>query len=176
MSTFTSRLYFDNTDLVRLIEFLPVARPADRVGDYPGVTDLREMLCQPDLQANTCLWFDQQDQLIAFALVDAFHNLLFDYDHRANSNELEEAIVQWGVMCLRRAPQEDGEAVTLDAVTLASGTVLQIGGPGTMFNSTITNHTAASLADVRVVTRYVDETSRQATRWRRPGSWRAGPT
>ena len=42
--------------------------------------------------------------------------------------------------------------VTLDAVTLTSGTVLQIGGPGTTFNSTITNHTAASLADVRVVT------------------------
>ncbi|HMA38576.1 MAG TPA: hypothetical protein VKP10_00775 [Gemmatimonadales bacterium] len=42
--------------------------------------------------------------------------------------------------------------VTLDAVTLASGTVLQIGGPGTTFNSTITNHTTASLADVRVVT------------------------
>ena len=116
MNAFSSRLYADETDLARLIEFLPVARPADRVGDYPGVTDLREMLCQPDLQVNTCLWFDQNDRLIAFALVDAFRNLLFDYDPRANSNELEEAIVQWGVLCLRRAPQEDGEAVTLDAV------------------------------------------------------------
>src|SRR5512139_1692808 len=111
-----SRLYVDESDLTRLIEFLPVARPADRVGDYPGVTDLREMLCRSDLQANTRLWVDQNDRLIAFALIDAFNNLLFDYDPRANSPELEEAIVQWGVTCLQRASQADDADVTLDAV------------------------------------------------------------
>jgi ribosomal protein S18 acetylase RimI-like enzyme len=99
MSTFFSRLYTDAADLDRLIEFLPVARTANRVGDYPSATDLREMLCQPELQARTRLWFDQDDQLIAFALVDAFRNLLFDYLPPANSPELEDAIMQWGMMC-----------------------------------------------------------------------------
>jgi ribosomal protein S18 acetylase RimI-like enzyme len=100
MNAFISRCYAaGETDLARLIEFLSTVRPADRVSDYPGATDLREMLCQPELQANTRLWFDQQDQLIAFALVDAYHNLLFDYDSRANSPELEEAITQWGMDC-----------------------------------------------------------------------------
>ena len=99
MSIFTSRLYATETDLHRLIAFLSTVRPAVRASDYPGATDLREMLCQPDLQANTRLWFDQQDQLIAFALVDAYSNLLFDYRPDANSQELEEAIMQWGVAC-----------------------------------------------------------------------------
>lgn len=52
--------------------------------------------------------------------------------------------------------------VTLDAVTLASGAVLQIGGPGTTFNSTITNHTAASLVDVHVVTSVWQGSARRA--------------
>jgi ribosomal protein S18 acetylase RimI-like enzyme len=99
MNNYTTRLYAAETDLDRLIEFLPVARSADRVSDYPGATDLREMLCQPELQARTRLWFDQHDHLIAFALVDAYSNLLFDYLSHANSPELEGAIMQWGVTC-----------------------------------------------------------------------------
>ena len=116
MNTFTSRLYADEIDLARLIEFLSVARPADRVSDYPSATDLREMLCQPELQANTRLWFDQQNRLIAFALVDAYNNFLFDYPPHANSLELEEAIMQWGVTCVPHASRENAEEVTLDAV------------------------------------------------------------
>jgi len=103
----TSRLFVHETDLTRLIEFLPMARPAAWVGDYPSATDLREMLCQPDPQANTRLWFDQRDQLIAFALVDAYNNFLFDYAAQANSPALEEAIMQWGLSCA---------ALPLDAV------------------------------------------------------------
>jgi mycothiol synthase len=116
MNTSASRLYAGETDLARLIEFLPVARPVHWVGDYPSATDLREMLCQPALQANTRLWFDQQDQLVAFALVDAFRNLLFDFDPKAASAELDDAILQWGITCLKREPQADDEAATLDAV------------------------------------------------------------
>ena len=99
MSAFMSRLYADETDLARLIAFLPVARPANRVTDYPGATDLREMLCQPELQARTRLWFDQHDQLLACTLVDAYNNFLFDYLPHANSPELEAAIMQWGMKC-----------------------------------------------------------------------------
>jgi mycothiol synthase len=99
MNTITSRLYAGEADLARLIEFLSVARPADRMSDYPSAADLREMLCQAQLQANTCLWFDQHDQLIAFALIDAYNNLLLDYSARVNSPELEEAIMQWGLTC-----------------------------------------------------------------------------
>jgi mycothiol synthase len=94
-----SRLYADETDLTRMIDLLPVARPSDRVGDYPAATDLREMLCLPAMQANLRVWFDQHSQLIAFALVDAYNNLLFDYDPRANSLELDEAIMQWSMAC-----------------------------------------------------------------------------
>jgi mycothiol synthase len=116
MNAIASRLYANETDLTRLIEFLPVARPAAWVGDYPSATDLREMLCQADLQVNTRLWFDSHDRLIAFALVDAFHNLLFDLDPNAASAELDDAIMQWGLACLKREPQADDEEATLDAV------------------------------------------------------------
>jgi mycothiol synthase len=116
MSAIASQLYAGEADLTRLIEFLPVARPAEWVGDYPSATDLREMLCQSDLQANTRLWLDQQDQLVAFALVDAFHNLLFDLDPKAASAELDDAIIQWGLACLKREPQADAEELALDTV------------------------------------------------------------
>jgi mycothiol synthase len=116
MNTFTSRLYVDETDLTTMIDLLPVARPAEWVGDYPCATDLREMLCLPELQANTRLWFDQQEQAVAFALVDAFHNLLFDFDPKAASVELDDAILKWGVACLKRESQADDETVTRDAV------------------------------------------------------------
>ena len=116
MNASASRLYADEADLARLIEFLPIARPADRVSDYPGVADLREMLCQLDLQAKTRLWFDPSDRLIAFALVDAFHNLLFDLDPKTASAELDDAILQWGMVCIQREPQADDEEVTIDAV------------------------------------------------------------
>jgi mycothiol synthase len=99
MNLSASRLYAGETDLARLIEFLPVARPTEWVGDYPSATDLREMLCQPELRARTRLWFDQDDQLLACALVDAYRNLLFDYRPDANSPELAKAIMQWGMTC-----------------------------------------------------------------------------
>ena len=99
MSTFTGRSYADETDLARLIAFLPAARPAEWISDYPAPADLREILCRPELQANTRLWFDQRDQLIAYALVDAYNNFMFNYAPHASSLELEEAIMQWGLSC-----------------------------------------------------------------------------
>ncbi len=111
-----SRLYAGEADLTCLIAFLRTSRLPERVGDYPSATDLREMLCRSNLQANTRLWFDRQDRLIAFALVDDYGNLSFDYDPRANSAELEEAILHWGLTCLQRGPQADADDATLDAV------------------------------------------------------------
>jgi mycothiol synthase len=122
MNSITNRLYVDESDLAGMIDLLPVARPIEWVGNYPGATDLREMLCLPELQANTRLWFDQQDQLVAFALVDAFHNLLFDLDPKAAPAELDDAILQWGVACLKREPQAGDEEATLDAVCRADDT------------------------------------------------------
>ena len=116
VNSFRSRLYATDADLTRMIDLLREVRPPARASDYPGATDLREMLCQPERQANTRLWLDHQDQLIAFALVDDYHNLLFDYRSRANSGELEEAIVQWGAACRQRMPRAADEDVTLDAV------------------------------------------------------------
>jgi mycothiol synthase len=116
VNSFRSRLYATDADLIQMIDLLREVRPPDRVSDYPGAADLREMLCQLERQANTRLWFDQQNQLIAFGLVDDYHNLLFDYRPRANSGELEEAIVQWGAACRQRMPRAPDEYVTLDAV------------------------------------------------------------
>jgi mycothiol synthase len=116
MNSIMSRLYIDETDLIRMIDLLPVARPAEWVGDYPCATDLREMLSLPALQANTRLWFDPSDRMLAFALVDAFHNLLFDLDPKTASADLDDAILQWGLACEQRTAQADDEEVTLDAV------------------------------------------------------------
>lgn len=116
MTTFTSRPYAGAADLQAMIDLLIAVRPAERITDYPGIVDLQEMLGTPAVQANTRLWQDAGGQLVGFAFVDAYNNLLFEVAPQAANGENEPQMIAWGVECIRRAKQEKpGEAITLDA-------------------------------------------------------------
>ena len=108
----TSRIYTDADDLQQIIDLLCRVRPPERIADYPSMVDLNELLCLPANQANTCLWFEE-DRIIAFALVDPFNNLLFEYGE-ANP-DLQAEMVRWGVECIRHKPHGAEESLTLDA-------------------------------------------------------------
>jgi len=108
----TSRMYAGADDLHLILDLLSGVRPAERIAGYPSPADLREMLCLPANQANTRLWFEK-GRLVAFALVDSYNNLLFEYQQAGL--DLEAEIVGWGVECVRRAPHEGEEPPTLDA-------------------------------------------------------------
>lgn len=100
---------FQNSgDLDAMLDLLVRVRPVDQLTDYPSPVDLHELLQSSVVQANTRLWFDGEN-LIAFALVDEYNNLLFDCTP-AHLESLGDEIVQWGVGCLKQSG-----ALTLDA-------------------------------------------------------------
>ena len=113
--TVTSRPYRAEADQQAMIDFLIAVRPPERASDFPGVVDLQELLALPLVRQNTRLWFAGGAQLIGFAFVDHYHNLRFEFDPQGVHPELIAEMVAWGEACLRRAMQERGEVLTLDA-------------------------------------------------------------
>ncbi len=101
-----------------MLDLLVAVRPAERIAGYPSAVDLRELLALSVVQDNTRLWFDADDQLVGFALVDHYNNLCFEFE----DSGIEAEIVDWGVQCIRRAMQATGEALTLDASCRADNT------------------------------------------------------
>jgi ribosomal protein S18 acetylase RimI-like enzyme len=108
-------MYSGAKDLQSMIYLLVAVRPADRITDYPSVVDLHEALALTNVRDNTRLWFDAKDQIVGFAFVDPYNNLRFEFDQQATHPDFESEIVAWGVECIRRAIQESGESLTLDA-------------------------------------------------------------
>jgi len=116
VTVFTSRPYAGAADLQAMIDLLIAVRPAERITDYPSIVDLQEMLGTPAIQANTRLWQDADGQLVGFAFVDAYNNLLFEVAPQAAGGEIEPQMIAWGMECIQRARQErPGESITLDA-------------------------------------------------------------
>ncbi len=111
----TSRVYSGAGDLQSMIDLLVAVRPADRIADYPSMVDLREALALTNVQGNTRLWFDANDQMVGFAFVDQYNNLRFEFDRQAAHPNIESELVDWGVKCIQRSMQERGESWTLDA-------------------------------------------------------------
>jgi ribosomal protein S18 acetylase RimI-like enzyme len=94
---------------------LAEVRLPERLADSPGMDDLREMLALPMVRANTRLWLDADDRLVAFALVDHYDNLVFEADWRRADDWLEGEIIAWGLACVQRGKPADGFPCSLDA-------------------------------------------------------------
>ena len=114
MPIITSRTYADQEDLQPMIDLILKVREPEWVSDYPGIVNLREMLALNSIKANTRLWF-RDSQMIAFALVDDFSNLVFEIEPETVNAALEAEIITWGEECIRRRTRDAGEGLTLDA-------------------------------------------------------------
>jgi mycothiol synthase len=106
------RPYSDARDLPRIADLLCAVRPAQRITDYPSAADLHELLCSRTIQASTRLWFDEQDRLAAFALVDSSDNIWFE--HREFDPDTQLELVKWGLECMERRPHFPDVPQTLD--------------------------------------------------------------
>lgn len=113
MKTQVSRTYAGAQDLQDMLDLLLAVRPAERIKVYPGIVDLQELLALPEVQVNTRLWL-ADGQLVGFAMVDRYLNLLFELDSRAAAG-LESEVVAWGEACVRRMFQDGEISGTLDA-------------------------------------------------------------
>jgi mycothiol synthase len=113
-TSLSNRTYAGDADLQAMIDLLVAVRPAERLTDYPGVVDLHELLALPEVQANTRLWFATNGQIAAFAFVDSYQNLRFEFNQLASAANVESDIIAWGISCIQRTMQERGETLTLD--------------------------------------------------------------
>ena len=111
MSAFVARPYHPS-DLQSTIELLDLARPLERITDYPGEVDLREILATPHRRINTRLWLDAVGNMVGFALVDTFHNIWFETIPQAR--EIEPEMITWACECLSQQLHEATEPLTLD--------------------------------------------------------------
>ncbi len=102
-----SRTYSTPQDLQSMIALINIARPVEQLTDYPSNVNLHELLQSAVVQANTRLWFNDE-QLTAFALVDEYNNILFDC-LPDQLDLLGDEVIDWGLSRLNR------EANTLDA-------------------------------------------------------------
>jgi mycothiol synthase len=88
---------YESSDLYIVLSLLKRIRPPEWLGDYPAAVDLQEILAQAGPASRTRLWFDENGQPVAYALVDAFNNLLCEIDPH---DTLEDEGVSWGVECI----------------------------------------------------------------------------
>ncbi|HLO16553.1 MAG TPA: GNAT family N-acetyltransferase [Anaerolineales bacterium] len=110
-SRISSRIYEEEKDFQIIINLMTAIRPPKHLNDYPVKIDIEENLAFAVVRANTRLWFDNR-QPIAWAYVDEFNNLWWEFDKRYE--ELIDAqIVEWGESCVRKTIREN-ELTTLD--------------------------------------------------------------
>lgn len=114
MTGSVSRTYSGAADRQALLDLLVAVRPAERITDYPGMVDLRELLALGRVQENTRLWLGAAGRVVGFALVDPYNNLHFEIDRPAAHPAVETEMVAWGVACIRRQLAASDEVGTLD--------------------------------------------------------------
>jgi ribosomal protein S18 acetylase RimI-like enzyme len=103
--------YHHPEDFQRLVEFIQSTRSPSWRLDYPSRMDLEELLVLPEIQHQTSLWENGQGNLMAFALIDPYHNLLFDILPESNFQEIAEKILEWAIDILKN----NTDAICLDA-------------------------------------------------------------
>ena len=111
MSHITCRIYEDEKDFQVILDLIARVRPPKHLNDYPGRVDIEENLASAEVRANTRLWF-ADDQPIAWAFVDEYHNLLWELDGQ-HEEQIGAQIVEWGETCIRKK-LATGETSTLD--------------------------------------------------------------
>jgi hypothetical protein len=111
---YIQRNYRGTADLPLIIECRRQSTTPDNISDYPTAADLYELL-DPSAQAGVALWENAEQQVAAFAIAHLpYCNLSFFILPQVRDDELEAAIIEWGVERIRKFGREQGKAVALD--------------------------------------------------------------
>jgi ribosomal protein S18 acetylase RimI-like enzyme len=105
MQTSSIRSDADIAAMKSLVHFL---------GQLASVTDFEELILMDSVRAVTRLWWEE-DTLAAFAYIDDYNNLYFEYEPSLFTEDLGGEIVAWGVECMQARNKENESNDTLDA-------------------------------------------------------------
>jgi mycothiol synthase len=119
MSALLSHLFTGPADLQAMIALTQELRQRGQVV-YPVTADLFEELAEPEVQMTARLWVDDLQQLVGFAYVSRYQNLVDVFDARLFTPEIEAEMMEWVTVSVKQRNQRLGEAHTLDASALES--------------------------------------------------------
>ncbi len=105
MKTSSIRSEIDITAMKQLIQSL---------GEQVSVVDFEELILMDSVRAATRLWWEG-DTLAAFAYIDDYNNLYFEYEPSLFNEDLGSAIMAWGVECMQKRNRKMNSSDPLDA-------------------------------------------------------------
>lgn len=117
MTNLTPRLFQDFTDLQAMVALCQSLRQKGQV-IYPIAADLYEELADPAVQASARLWVDDHQQLVGFAYVNHYQNLVDAFDAAWLSPEMEPELVAWALSAVKQRNIAHDENQILDASAL----------------------------------------------------------
>ena len=118
MTTLDPRPYAGTADLPAIRALWPACRPTAWQIDFPSPSDLTELLAAPAVAARTRVWEDARGRVLAYALMDDFANLWFDWAQEAAAGARDD-LVAWGIACACSLPRQSGEPASLDTACRA---------------------------------------------------------
>lgn len=110
----SSRLYagsFDLHSMIQLTEYLRIM--GQKIN--PISADLHEELHDTDVQATARLWENERGNLVGFAYINRYQNLVDVFDSSIINQDIESQMMEWIVTAAQRRNQKRGVTLTLDA-------------------------------------------------------------
>jgi mycothiol synthase len=119
MSILVSRSYTGLPDMQAMIALTKALRAAGQTV-YPIASDLYEELVDPETQAAARLWESERRELLGFAYVNRWQNLVDVFEAGELTPAIETELIDWAVSAVQQRNQEKGLVFTLDASALES--------------------------------------------------------
>jgi ribosomal protein S18 acetylase RimI-like enzyme len=112
------RTGFNQTERNQLIEamaqLMRQSRPEDWLEDNPNRLDLQELLALEEVCMATHLWRDEKENLVAFAFLDPFDNLIFECTNSCEFETLFLAEAEDAAQTMREKFKGNQDHPTLD--------------------------------------------------------------
>ena len=71
------------------------------------IVDFEEDMLLASVRARTRLWQDN-GYVVGFAFVDEYNNLRFEVEAQSRSAQLEDEIMAWGIICVKKRNAQTG--------------------------------------------------------------------
>ncbi len=110
---YQTRPYRHPEDLAAVLALVR-GRAASRVGDYPSLADLRELLCRADIQANSRLWFADGADLAGYAFNDHYSDFSgISFEFAPQYADIGGEMIGWCVENFRQRRREQATQLQL---------------------------------------------------------------
>jgi mycothiol synthase len=122
-NAYTIRPYQHPDDMEPVLTLVR-SRAASRVGDYPSLVDLHELLCRPEIQANSRLWFESDTHLAGYAFNDHYPDFSgISFEFGPAYAEIGEEMITWSLDNFRQHRKEQATQIQLSVAIEDTGRI-----------------------------------------------------